>query len=330
MNKLINKIFLISCLTLFYSDYSLAVCQKNPRILSNVYVPDRTIYVQYDMEDGILETIDIPFFSSNYSFTTSNSDKCNPELFAWLDLVWGTGVHKATTRYSNLVSGVGVSLDLHYSSPRTGNVISHASFRYPIPEKTVFSSMSWRLFIKKTGTIKKSGKLESGRVGRVYQANSPPNMTAFSVETAGLYFRNNFNIVVLNCSLKNTTLNIDMKDWYDTQFKNIGDTSDEVDIPIALSCLAGTNLKVTVTSNAVKNAANGQLDLTGENKATGIALQLLNDFGKPIELNKKWTQQDGVPQGDYIFNWKARYIKTADKITPGSANATATVNIRYE
>ncbi|MEX6175620.1 hypothetical protein AB6G03_01200 [Providencia hangzhouensis] len=31
-----------------------------------------------------------------------------------------------------------------------------------------------------------------------------------------------------------------------------------------------------------------------------------------------------------MFDWKARYIKTADNITPGTANASATVNIRYE
>ncbi|WP_265510932.1 fimbrial protein, partial [Providencia rustigianii] len=50
----------------------------------------------------------------------------------------------------------------------------------------------------------------------------------------------------------------------------------------------------------------------------------------PIKLNTKNSLQNNVPSGDYIFNWKAQYIKTANSITPGSANATATVNIRYE
>lgn len=59
-------------------------------------------------------------------------------------------------------------------------------------------------------------------------------------------------------------------------------------------------------------------------------MQLLNNAGTPIVLNQKLTQQDNVAQGDYIFGWKARYIKTAATITPGTANANATVNIRYE
>ncbi len=76
--------------------------------------------------------------------------------------------------------------------------------------------------------------------------------------------------------------------------------------------------------------ASGKLALSGADKATGVAIQLLDKNSVPIKLNTKNSLQNSVPAGDYMFNWKARYIKTADKITPGSANSTATVNIRYE
>ncbi|WP_449720030.1 fimbrial protein, partial [Actinomadura verrucosospora] len=59
-------------------------------------------------------------------------------------------------------------------------------------------------------------------------------------------------------------------------------------------------------------------------------IQLLDKNNNPIKLNTKNSLQNNVPAGDYMFNWKARYIKTADNITPGTANASATVNIRYE
>lgn len=39
---------------------------------------------------------------------------------------------------------------------------------------------------------------------------------------------------------------------------------------------------------------------------------------------------DSVPNGDYLFNWKARYIQTAPTMTPEVANSTAVVNILYE
>ncbi|HHR6585996.1 TPA: fimbrial protein, partial [Providencia alcalifaciens] len=85
-----------------------------------------------------------------------------------------------------------------------------------------------------------------------------------------------------------------------------------------------------VTSDNIDNAANGRLGLVGANSAKGIAVQLLNNAGSPITLNQQFTQQDGVTQADYIFGWKARYIKTAATVTPGTANANATVNILYE
>ena len=141
----------------------------------------------------------------------------------------------------------------------------------------------------------------------------------------------NFRITLASCTINGVdTHNINLGDWDDKKFKNIGDTSNNVDIPIALSCVANTNIKVNVTSDAIDNASTGKLSLTGANKATGIAVQLLNNSSNPIALNTQWTQQDNAPEGDYIFGWKARYIKTSNTVTPGTANASATVNIRYE
>ncbi|WP_163785474.1 fimbrial protein, partial [Proteus mirabilis] len=98
--------------------------------------------------------------------------------------------------------------------------------------------------------------------------------------------------------------------WYDTQFKNIGDVSKSVDVPITLNCAAGTNIKATVTSSAGYIDVNtGKLNLSGTNRATGVAIQLLDKNINPIKLNTKNSLQNGVSSGDYIFGWKARYIK---------------------
>lgn len=74
----------------------------------------------------------------------------------------------------------------------------------------------------------------------------------------------------------------------------------------------------------------GKIKLSGQGQATRVAIQLLDRNSNPIKLNSKFTLQNNVAGGDYIFNWKARYIKTANNITAGTANATASVNIRYE
>ncbi|WP_241098714.1 fimbrial protein [Providencia huaxiensis] len=185
------------------------------------------------------------------------------------------------------------------------------------------------LTLVKTGPVTKSGYIDSGIIATKSNRNEAAGSTFY--KTATLAIRpNSIYINVLNCSLKQGTYNINLGDWYDTQFKKVGDTSSNIDIPIKLSCAAGTNIKVNVTSDAIDNAPTGKLSLRGSNKATGVAVQLLDNASNPIPLNTQWTQQNNVPESDYIFGWKARYIKTADKITPGSANATATVNIRYE
>lgn len=87
-----------------------------------------------------------------------------------------------------------------------------------------------------------------------------------------------------------------MGTWYDTQFKNIGDVSKSVDVPITLNCAAGTNIKATVTSSAGYIDVNtGKLNLSGTNRATGVAIQLLDKNNNPIKLNTKIVYKMGSP-----------------------------------
>ncbi|MBO1929169.1 fimbrial protein [Providencia rettgeri] len=89
---------------------------------------------------------------------------------------------------------------------------------------------------------------------------------------------------------KNTVPTINLGDWYDTQFPTVGSTSSEVDIPITLNCLAGTNIKATVVgTSGVINASQGHIGLSGTDKATGIAIQLVDANKNPIPLGSKQT-----------------------------------------
>lgn len=324
-----RKLILIFLFTIFYSSHSFSICKWNPNPIGNVYVPNQTIYVQYDSKEAILKVIDIPITSNNFSFSTNDSTTCDFNFMGGWMPTWGTNAYglEGKMRQSN-IPGIVILVDFYYSSPQLGTGIKPVRFYdYHVPSKLSFTNMAWKLTIKQVAPISKSGTLQSGLITYLRMTNQ---WGTDVLDSGNIYFQNNLLISVVNCSIKNKTLTINMGDWYDTQFKHTGDTSELVDIPINLSCLAGTNIKVTVTSNIIENVNNGLLGLSGTDKATGVALQLLDNSNNPIVLNKKWTQQDGVPQGDYIFNWKARYIKTADKITPGSANASATVNIRYE
>lgn len=315
----------IGCLFL-YSGYGYsAACAKNPNLNNRTeYIPARTYTIQYDdSSTKVLDTITLNYGTAPLSITANPSGCYN----IGLQLLNSPPITNSTI--STSISGITFTAEtaaLKVSQPisvwQNSSVLAY------------INSPSWIIRVQKTGYVRTGGTLNARNIGTLQglgNENGVNTRWAWNLTTATLP-ANAMKIVVLSCSLKNNknTYDINMGDWYDTQFKNINDTQGTVAIPIALSCLAGTNIKVTVTSDTIDNAANGRLGLTGADKATGIAVQLLNNAGTPIVLNQKLTQQDNVSQGDYIFGWKARYIKTAATITPGTANANATVNIRYE
>lgn len=323
MKKLIYKLTVITGCLFLYSGYSDAACIQNPsfnNLQSNL--PARTYTIQYDdssVKD--LDTITVYYGSGSLTSHSTGNSTCGSSTLRGNYLNgWIPDTNKIA---KTNISGIGITI-------QTALIGDFNTSYGPSLNSWRINDMYWTVVIKKTGAVTQSGTLNSGAVARLTQTNTVPSNSTWNLATLNIP-ANAIRINVVNCSIKNGNLKINMGDWYDTQFKNIGDTSTNVDIPITLSCLAGTNIKATITSTSgYTNAAQGQLALSGTNKATGVAIQLVDKNNTPIPLNTKNTVVNNTPAGDYIFGWKARYIKTANTITPGSANATATVNVRYE
>lgn len=287
----------------------------------NVYIPDDTIIIQYDDTSvRTLKSYNVIAFAGVVDFATPSSS-CFGASIARYQAPW-TNVNPSPSNISGVAIDVGyiTGQSSFYSLPHT--IQSSASTRW--------DGFTWVVNIKKTGRVMSSGVIRNGIISAINK-NIADSTMVLGIST--LNFRSNFRIVVTSCSLKNNTSshNINMKDWFDGDFPNIGSVSDSIDIPIALTCQAGANVKATVTSSAGYADANtGKLNLTGSNSAKGIAIQLLDKDRNPIKLNSQISLQNDVPAGDYLFNWTARYIRTGDKITLGTANSTATVNIQYQ
>lgn len=318
----------IGCLFL-YSGYINAACNQNPSFRNIIKTtPGETIYIQYDDDSSREIYRKTILMGSGANSTTSNGSECGTSIMYGQYM---NGWKSGNDGYAN-TNIPGVSTLVSIPAAEIANAFSWSkSLPYNNGHQAWIANngLTWLITLKKTGRITQSGTLTSGNLAELYQTNTLPSYSRWSFST--LRLPSNLNIIVLSCSLKNTVPVINLGDWYDTQFKNIGDTSTDIDIPITLSCLQGTNIKATITSTTGDyNASQGQLNLSGANKATGVAIQLIDKTGKPIPLSTKNIVQNNVPSGDYIFGWKARYIKTANNITPGPANATATVNIRYE
>ncbi|MGX4743130.1 fimbrial protein [Providencia rettgeri] len=327
MKNLFYKSTFIFISLFLYSSYTNAACIQNPRFNNiQVNVPKVTYNIQYDdMTTRQLGSLSVRYLPapSTLSYSEGNGECGASYLHGNFINNW---VPSNGVAPSN-IPGIGISVQTAGLGGDFNRVLGPAS--YPKSSWNVYSTV-WDIKIHKTGRVTSSNTVRAGALAQLTQKNQTPISTWY-LTTLNIP-ANGIRINVLSCSLKNnqSTYNINMKDWYDTQFTNIGSTSTPVAIPITLTCAAGSNIKATVTSSKYVDTATGKLGLTGTNSATGVAVQLLDKNNNPIKLNTLNSLQNNVPAGDYMFNWKARYIKTANNITPGTANASATVNIRYE
>ncbi|WP_311751363.1 fimbrial protein [Proteus columbae] len=329
MKNIIIKPLLVSGI-LFYSTYSTAACIQNPNYKNvMVDVPNRVFNIQYDdLTTRTLDTITLSYRPSNITTYSGNDGDCGNAVLNG-DFINGWIPNSNKIAATN-IPGIGIRvkmtnigyINLKYTGSNSSGNIIVKKFRIVNP--------AWTVEIIKTGRVTQSDSLTGGTLARMTQNNTLPNNHQWILSTLRIP-AGAIKVNSLKCTTKATSYNINLGTWYDTQFKNIGDVSQNVNVPITLSCAARTNIKATVTSSAGYIDVNtGKLKLSGTNSATGIGIQLVNANNNPIKLNTKLTMQDNVSSGDYIFNWKARYIKTGNTITAGSANSVATVNILYE
>lgn len=331
MKRLIHK--LVTIITLFILPYALANaagCVPNSNLGKTVYLPVDNIIIQSDESipvNTILKSYEVYTYPVGHPYYLSGGT-CNFSFNSQYLNGWDQYASNKIAQTN--INGIGIRAApmnkdiIGYSVSFTTSPI-HANGKMSIP-----GGYNWNVYIIKTGPISNANgqTIKAGPFAEFYTFD----YTIDRRQTISkLAIPNNFRIIVASCTINGSNdFNINLGDWFDTKFNKIGDVSNNIDIPISLSCIAGTNIKVTVTSDNIDDAANGRIGLTGIDKATGIAVQLLNNAGVAITLNQQITQRDNTAQGNYIFGWKARYIKTAATVTPGIANANATVNITYE
>lgn len=321
-----KSIFLLSGV-LFYSTYAFSACIQNPNLKNiRVDIPNKVYSIQYDdMGTRVLDEFRINYKNGSINTFSGNDGQCgNATISGAYINGWVPNANKIV---QTNIPGIGIQVKLHELGLLN---LTHSNIINPSGNHYTIINPYWTVKILKTGRVTESGSVNWGMLAKVVQNNTLPQNTTWNISSLYLPL-NAIRVNSLKCTTKSSSYNVNMGTWYDTQFKNIGDVSKDVSIPITLSCAAGTNIKATVTSSAGYIDVNtGKLKLSGANQATGIGIQLLDKNNNPIKLNTKNSLQNQVASGDYIFGWKARYIKTGSTITPGSANSIATVNILYE
>lgn len=173
----------------------------------------------------------------------------------------------------------------------------------------------------KTGDIT-GGTLDTGILARASVANQ------FYI--ANVTLNGNNTITSESCTVTTPTVNVPMDDHEKSEFSGVGSTTDWVNFDIGLTCDVGARINVRIDGAADPSASSQgvmQLDSGG---ASGVGIQL---HYRPDDATVQYGQERFYWQsvyGDEIVQLKARYYQTAQTITPGPANATATFTLTYK
>lgn len=121
---------------------------------------------------------------------------------------------------------------------------------------------------------------------------------------------------------------VNLGNIHSSHFLGVGTTVPSQDFSIGLNCNGVTNVSLSLNGSAI-DANNGVLALsTDANAATGVGVQISNDAG-PFPLNT--MKLLGVyPGGINTIDLTATYIQTAEVITGGSANSSASFTLNYD
>lgn len=125
------------------------------------------------------------------------------------------------------------------------------------------------------------------------------------------------------------TKTIPLGDVYTSNFRGLGSTAGtKKDVILNINCgSVNTDTKLKFVGPAADRTTTA-LALSNEpGKATGVGVQLFVN-GSVAPVNQE-VSLGVLPQGKNSITLSAQYIQTAANITPGVANARATINVTY-
>lgn len=146
------------------------------------------------------------------------------------------------------------------------------------------------------------------------------------------------NINVAGCSITSENINVPMGDIPVGEFTGPGKTVGDRDFYVGFACATGVGVDAPTvsldgpqSSGTTDNTVLALTDEGGEGTASGVGVQIIYN-SEPIVINGgEVSLLHPVTAGSTeTYAFRARYIQTKETVTPGLANATATLNITYQ
>ncbi|MDX7988023.1 type 1 fimbrial protein [Xenorhabdus sp. 12] len=150
--------------------------------------------------------------------------------------------------------------------------------------------------------------------------------------TMHTFYLTNTRIITQGCSLTQSTTFVNMGEVKTSDFRGVNSTAGLKNFNLDVDCDANLHVGVELDGRPAKNYSNNiwALDYSSDNvTATGIGLQILL-FNKPLDMREPILLRPSRAVRHFSIPLQARYIQTDARITPGKADATATVILTYQ
>ncbi|WP_230959062.1 fimbrial protein [Burkholderia stagnalis] len=197
---------------------------------------------------------------------------------------------------------------------------------------------TFRIYLVKTGKITAGGVI-TGEVAAMnlgYSPSIPPILS----------YRFGRGIVVQpqvpTCRVTTPAITVPLGSMPASTFAGVGSVSPSRPFNIVLQCSGGetgtvTNVYTTLTDHTDPGNVSDTLSLATDATATGLGIQVLNGstvikYGPDSSATGNTNQWKAGEAGNGTFTipLTARYIQTAPKVTPGTADGLATFTMSYQ
>ncbi len=248
--------------------------------------------------------------------------------------------------YQTNIKGIGIKVEIDYSTSTFCNKVEKKDISNginvncilnPMGANPTYQNISHTEF--KTYLVKLDNNFDTGLVNDfpkfnfTYYVQNQGEKTAKTLPNMG-FLSNGFTLTKAGCELTRPDINFNLGMHLKTDLTGIGPQSREDTQQITLTCDPNTKYSLQVDGIA-ETAYPGVIKLTPEpGAASGMGVQLLTGknkdpivFGSPKQMGT--TASSGADLQETI-DITARYYQTENKVTPGTANATATFTMTYQ
>lgn len=308
--KIRNYILLAVLLLTSAASYAAGGCTNNIDV-QNFNLDFSAITVQRDVPAGTVVATQTGIYKVNIS--------CPDSTNTYHEFMYNASV--GSSLYDIGVSGYGV---------RVSENDSGGGFHHYFPLDFTLGSYNatymYKAEIVRTGGTAVSGTVRTGKFADLSMLNQ------FFIAN---WYINGGAITTLACSLSSGALSFPIGNIPATSFgSTVGTTpaNAQVSQNLGLTCDPGANINVSLSGQRNPDVANNSvLALSGQGNtgvAKGVGVQILYG-GTPLNINNTvFLKQSGG--GMESFPLVARYYQTRTALSPGTANATATLNITYQ